>query len=149
MNQPSILTLTRILLGAPSCTKEEAIRLAGQLLVNTGCVLPEYVEGMLAREKTMSTYVGYGFSIPHGEYENYAHILQSGLSFVQFPDGVEWDEGEKAYVVIGIAARANEHVKVLAQLAEAIEDENLRTILMTTQDPHKVLEILSVSLPVE
>ena len=120
----SILSKERIQLGAAASDRTDAIRKAGELLVQSGCVLSEYVEGMLKREESMSTYLGSGVAIPHGVYENKDHVLQTGISVLQLPQGVEWDEGgEPVYLVIGIAASGDEHVGVLASLAEAVEDE--------------------------
>ena len=137
-----MLSIDRIHLGAKAKDKEDAIRLAGELLVAGGCVTPEYVEGMQERERSMSTYLGVGVSIPHGMYDNYAHILQSGLSVLQISDGVEWEEDEKAYLVIGIAANSDEHIGVLASLAEALEDEEKLQLLINTEDPKQVIEVL-------
>lgn len=138
----TILSAERIQLGAAAATKEEAIRLSGDLLVNTRCVTPRYVDGMLARESTMSTYLGNGVAIPHGEYDNRADILTTGISVLQLPAGVEWEPGENVYLVIGIAASSDEHVGVLAALAEAIEDEEITQLLHTTDDPQVILQHL-------
>ena len=66
-----------------------------------------------------------GVAIPHGQFENKENIHSTGISVVQYPDGVVWDadEDETAYLVVGIAARADEHVGILSNLAEAIEEE--------------------------
>jgi mannitol/fructose-specific phosphotransferase system IIA component len=137
-----ILALDRIKLGATAVDKADAIRQSGELLVQSGCVKPAYVTGMLAREATMSTYLGNGVSIPHGEFENRADILQTGISVLQLPDGVEWEDGEKAYLVIGIAASSDEHVNVLSNLAEVIEDEDRTEELIKTTDPALILTSL-------
>jgi mannitol/fructose-specific phosphotransferase system IIA component len=140
----AILSMERIRLGGQATDRSDAIRQAGQLLVQTGCVTPEYIEGMLGRELSMSTYLGSGVSIPHGMFENREHILNTGISVLQLPAGVEWDEGEeKAYLVIGIAASSDEHVGVLASLAEAIEDEEVTRQLIETTDPEIILKYLS------
>lgn len=104
------------------------------MLVNSGCVQAGYVQGMLAREQTMSTYLGNGVSIPHGQFDNRADILQTGISVLQIPAGVEWEDGEKAYLIIGIAASSDEHIGVLANLAEVIEDEDMTQALIQTAD---------------
>lgn len=135
----AILAEDRIQLGATAVDKSDAIRQAGQLLVQSGCVQPAYVEGMLAREETMSTYLGNGVSIPHGQYENREHILQTGISVLQLPDGIEWEDGQKAHLVIGIAATSDDHVGVLANLAEVIEDEAMTHTLIHTTDPSVIL----------
>jgi len=135
----AILSVERIQLGATAVSKADAIRQAGQLLVLSGCVEPGYVDGMLAREETMSTYLGNGVSIPHGQFDNRGQIRETGISVLQIPQGVEWEDGEKAYLIIGIAAAADEHVGVLANLAEVIEDEEMTDALIHTTDTALIL----------
>jgi mannitol/fructose-specific phosphotransferase system IIA component len=133
-------------LNAPATDKESAIKLAGELLVKAGHVSPAYVEGMLAREQTMSTYIGNGVAIPHGQFDDKGNIHSTGISVVQFLDGIQWDdddEDEKAYLVIGIAATADEHVGVLTNLAEAIEEPDDAEKLTRATDPMEIIERLS------
>lgn len=61
-----VLTAEGIHLGLHAHDKEDAIRQSGQVLVDLGAATPEYVEGMLAREQQISTYMGEGVTIPHG-----------------------------------------------------------------------------------
>ena len=141
----SIISKERINLQVNAIDKADAVRKAGELLVKTGCVLPEYVDGMLARESSMSTSLGNGVAIPHGVLENRDHILRTGISVVRLVNGVDWDEGEKVYLVIGIAAVADEHVQVLANLADVIEDEKNLAELLSTTDPDVVIKYLGVN----
>ena len=143
----SILSKDRISLQASATDKADAIRKAGELLVTTGCVLPEYVDGMLTREQSMSTSLGNGVAIPHGVYENRDHILKTGISVLQLTDGVEWDEGEKVFMVIGIAASSDEHVGVLSNLADVIDNEEWLAELLKTSDPDVVLKYLGEKQP--
>ena len=138
----SILSKDRISLQASALDKADAIRKAGELLVTTGCVLPDYVEGMLTREQSMSTSLGNGVAIPHGIYENRDHILKTGISVLQLTDGVDWDEGEKVFMVIGIAASSDEHVGVLSSLADVIDNEENLAELLKTNDPDVVVKYL-------
>lgn len=138
----SILALNRIQVQASAEDKDDAIQKAGQLLVNSGCVRPAYVAGMLAREKTMSTYLGNGVAIPHGEFANREDILETGISVLQLPEGVLWEDGERAHLIIGIAASSDEHVGVLSRLAEVIEDEEVTHQLISTTDPSLILNTL-------
>ncbi len=137
-----ILALNRIRVQARATDKEDAIRQAGALLVDTGCVAPAYVDGMLAREATMSTYLGNGVAIPHGTYDNRGDIYETGISVLQLPQGVAWEDGEVAHLIIGIAASSDEHVGVLAALAEVIEDEETTQLLTQTEDARLILEQL-------
>jgi mannitol/fructose-specific phosphotransferase system IIA component len=138
----TILSKERISLQASAADKADAIRKAGELLVKTNCVLPEYVDGMLKREESMSTSLGNGVAIPHGVYENRDHILQTGISVLQLTEGVDWDEGDKVYMVIGIAASADEHVGVLSNLADVIDNEESLAELLKTNDPDIVVKYL-------
>jgi len=142
----AILEKNRIKLQATAVNKQDAIRQAGALLVDSGCVAAPYVEGMLAREATMSTYLGNGVSIPHGQYEDRAHIKQTGISVLQVPAGVTWDdddEDELAYLIIGIAANSDEHMTVLSNLAEAIEDPDMAEELARTNDADLIMNCLN------
>jgi len=141
----AILSTDTVRLNVPTTDKESAIRLAGELLVQAGHVTPSYVEGMLAREQTMSTYIGNGVAIPHGQFENKESIHSTGISVVQYPEGVVWDadEDETAYLVVGIAATADEHVGILANLAEAIEEEESAEELIRATDPMLIIERLT------
>lgn len=138
----SILSQETVRLNLPSTSKTEAIKQAGELLVQAGRVAPSYIDGMLAREETMSTYIGNGVAIPHGQFDDKDSILQTGISVVQYPEGIEWNPDEMAYLVIGIAATSDEHVGVLANLAEVLEDEESAEQLAHTNDPMVIIERL-------
>lgn len=141
----NILSVDRIQLNATATDKNQAIRLAGDLLVNSGCVKPAYVDGMLAREKTMSTYLDNGVAIPHGQFDNRDHILKTGISVVQMRQGVEWEPGEMAYLIVGIAATGDEHIDVLTALSEVVEDEEATDRMIQTTDPLLIVKMLSGS----
>lgn len=141
----SILSKERIQLNATATDRDDAIRKAGELLVNSGCVLPEYVEGMLKRETTMSTCLGGGVAIPHGMFENKEHVLQTGISVLQVPAGVAWDPDETVYLVIGIASSSDEHVGILASLADVVDDENNLKELIGATSPDVILKLLDNS----
>ena len=138
-----VLTPDLVQLGAVATDKREAIRQAGELLVRAGCVAPGYIAGMHAREQTMSTYLGSGVAIPHGTYEDLSLVRRTAISVLQVPQGVEWEPGEVAYLVIGIAAVGDEHINVLARLGEVVEDEALTRLLFAATDPAAVVECLS------
>jgi phosphocarrier protein FPr len=139
----TIISVETVQLQVPTTDKEGAIRLAGELLVKAGHVAPAYVEGMLAREQTMSTYIGNGVAIPHGQFDDRASIYRTGISVVQFPQGVAWNPDETAYLVIGIAATADEHIGVLTNLAEILEEPEEADRFARVTDPLEIVERLS------
>lgn len=138
-----ILAADTIALRAHATDKFDAIRMAGELLVQGGRVLPEYVAGMLTREQSMSTCLGNGVAIPHGVFENREHVLKTGISVLQLVEGIPWEGDEIVYLVIGIASSSDEHVGVLASLAEVVEDEAKLADLLQTTDPKVVMDYLN------
>ena len=120
-----------IFLNLDSVSKEEAIKRAGEELVKLGCVDEKYIDYMLERERLTTTYMGLGIAIPHGVNEAKKTIHKSGLVFLQYPNGVDFD-GEKAYLVIGLAGKGDEDLEVLSSVAIKISDELVEKLKNTT-----------------
>ena len=137
------LTEETISLNASANSKEEATRMAGHLLVRGGYVDESYIDGMLAREKSMSTYIGNGVAIPHGQFDDLTLVHRTGISVLQIRDGVTWEDDEKAYLIIGIASNSDDHINILANLAEAIEDPVTAKLLAKTSEVSVVLDHLN------
>lgn len=133
-----------IFLGRKAATKEEAILFAGEQLVKGGYVEPEYVQAMLDREKLTSTYLGESIAVPHGTIEAKDRVLKTGIVFCQYPEGVRFgeEEDEVARLVIGIAARNNEHIQVITSLTNALDDESVIERLAKTTSVEEVLTLL-------
>ncbi len=123
--------------------KTAAIREVGNLLVNSRYIKPGYIDSMLAREKVANTYLGSGVAIPHGLPKDRELILKTGIAVLQVPDGVEWNPGETVHLVIGIAARSDEHLEVLANLTRVLGDEELISQLSETDDRKKIISHLT------
>ena len=125
MNQNEVLVKESILTGQVFSSKKEATIVAGEILFENGYIEKEYIESMLEKLETQSfaTYIGNGVAIPHGMAEGSKHVKHTGISVIQVPDGVLWNE-EMAYVIVGIAANSDDHMGVLAALADAIEEED-------------------------
>ncbi len=128
-----------IKLGQKSVTKEEAIRAAGELLKEIGCVDDAYIDAMQEREKLVSTYMGLGVAIPHGTTEAKDAVKKSGIVMLQYPDGVDFGD-EKAQLVFGIAGVGNEHLDLLANISNALEDEDFLEEMKTTTDVEVILK---------
>ena len=129
-------------LGQASVTKEEAIQAAGELLKSIGCVGDGYIEAMQEREKLVSTYMGLGVAIPHGTTQAKGEVKKSGIVMLQYPDGVDFG-AEKAQLVFGIAGVGDEHLDLLANISNALEDEDLLEKLKTTNDVDLILKTFS------
>src|SRR3954453_128758 len=100
-----ILTLEQVKVPGAASTKDDAIREAGQLLVNAGAVRPEYVDAMFEREKSGSTYMGNLLAIPHGTNEAKDAITSSALSVVRYDAPIDWDGNEARFPAGGAGGK--------------------------------------------
>ncbi|MDG2950849.1 PTS mannitol transporter subunit IICBA [Exercitatus varius] len=134
----------QIFLGLKAADKFDAIRFAGEQLVKAGFVQPSYVDAMFEREKLVSTYLGEGVAVPHGTIEAKDAVIKTGVVVCQYPEGVRFTDEEDgvAKLVIGIAARNNEHIQVVSAITNALDSEEAIELLTSTNDVNKVLELL-------
>ena len=115
------LSESNIHLNANAADKQQAIEMAASALVQADNVENGYLQGMLAREQQTSTFLGNGIAIPHGTLDTRSMVKKTGVQVFQFPQGIEWGEGNIAYVVIGIAARSDEHLSFIAPTYSCFE----------------------------
>ncbi|WP_323911941.1 fused PTS fructose transporter subunit IIA/HPr protein [Aeromonas caviae] len=137
------LARQQILLGQSVTTKADAIALLASKLTDAGLVEAGYVDGMLAREAQHATYLGSGIAIPHGTTDTRHLVKSTGVMVAQFPHGIEWDEGQIAYVAIGIAAKSDEHLGILRQLTHVLGDEQAAAQLKGATDEETIINILT------
>ncbi len=135
------LDLNAIHIGARASNKQEAIKLVAAALCDAGSIRKEYVNGMLAREQQTSTYIGNGIAIPHGTTETRHEVLKTGIQIFQFSEGVKWGDNQTVYIVIGIAAKADDHLELLKQLTHILSDDCVEAKLRNT-DSAEVLHAL-------
>ncbi|MGY4655754.1 multiphosphoryl transfer protein [Ewingella americana] len=129
-------------LGAAASDKQEAIRQVAAALTQAGRVSEGYVDGMLQRELQTSTYLGNGIAIPHGTTDTRDLVLNTGVQVYQFPQGIAWGEGQTAYVVIGIAARSDEHLSLLRQLTHVLSDDSVAERMAKTDSAEELRSLL-------
>ena len=147
MSQSRVLIKESIQTKKSFSDNKEATVAAGKILLDNGYVQQEYIDSMLEKLETQSfaTYIGNGVAIPHGMAEGSKFVKRTGISIIQVPDGVGWNE-EKAYIVVGIAANSDDHMNVLASLADAIEDIDEAKKLWSETSVDKIFGLLSKNL---
>lgn len=116
-----VLSQGDVVLSRTAASKEAAIREAGEILVRAGAVDPAYVDAMLERERSISTYMGNYLAIPHGTNEAKGTIQRSALCLVRYDEPVDWD-GNPVRVVVGIAGVGDEHLSILSRIALVFAD---------------------------
>ena len=137
-----------IALNQQVATQSQGIQLAGQLLVDGGCVEPGYIDSMKARNDDVSVYMGNFVAIPHGNDDGKQYIKKTGISVVQVPTGVDWGdpdnpEDEKIVTVIfGIAGKNGEHLDLLSKIALYCSDVENVAKLADAQTTEEVMNLL-------
>lgn len=132
------ITADDVRLAVPAADKEAAIRAAGGLLAERGYIDPGYVESMLGREGQANTYLGSGIAIPHGMAPDRVLIHRTGVAVVQLAEGVDWGGGQHVRLVVGIAARSDEHLGILAALTDVLDDPVLAEHLARTGNAEEI-----------
>jgi PTS system mannitol-specific IIC component len=136
-----VLSRDAIVLDGSARSRDAAIDEAGRLLVDRGAVDPSYVDAMHERETSVSTYMGNLLAIPHGTNESKGAIHHSALSFVRYPQGIDWN-GKETRFVVGIAGAGDDHLALLRQLATVFSDKRSVEQLERAESADEVLAVL-------
>lgn len=137
-----LLAPASIRLDAVAADRDDAIRQAGAALIQAGAVDPSYVDAMLERENSVSTYVGEGVAIPHGTLAGKDAVTDDAIVVLRFPAGVDWG-GNDVSVAVGIAAKGNGHIALLSQLATVLLDPEKAAALRDATSADAVYELLA------
>lgn len=136
-----LLYRENIKVGCKADTQENVIRQVGQMLVDSGYVDQPYVDAMLEREKSFSTYMGNDLALPHGVESAKKAIKASGIAVMVFPEGTPWGD-ETARIVVGIAGVGEEHLQILSVIADKMLEPGAADTLVNG-DADTVYQILS------
>ena len=137
----SVLRIENIRMNEHFDSKYDAIRMAGELLVKGGYVSEHYVEEMIKREDLSTTYIGNDIAIPHGTESAKNDVLESGISVIQVPEGVDFN-GEKARVVFGIAGKDNTHLEILSNIAIFCSDMDNVEKIVAAKNEEEIMSLL-------
>jgi phosphocarrier protein FPr len=136
------LTVEQISMARTAVDKSAALQLLADLLVADGLVADGYLTGLQNREKQGSTFLGQGIAIPHGTPETRDQVFATGVRLIQFPEGVDWGDGHMVYLAIGIAAKSDEHLRLLQLLTRALGETDLGEALRQADSPEALLKLL-------
>lgn len=143
IQKTQILESSNIILGLSSESKEEAIVRAGELLFKKGYVNYEYIDSMFERENTISTYIGMGIAIPHGNESGKREVKETGIVILQYPNGINFG-GQIAYLIIAVAAKGSDHLEILSNIASSLGNIEVLESLKTTIDPQEILRAFNI-----
>nr|WP_325184694.1 PTS mannitol transporter subunit IICBA [uncultured Oscillibacter sp.] len=138
----TLLEKKNILLGCAPVTPEEAIRACGKLMVESGYVDEAYIQGMLDREASFSVAIGSHVAIPHGTNDVKPLIRRTGVVVMTYPDGIDWN-GDKVKLVVGIAAKGDEHLEILGRIVGIASTDEDTDALVASADAETLFKKLN------
>ena len=136
-----VLTPAHVKVPGEARSKDDAIREAGQLLVDSGAVSPAYVDAMFEREKSVSTYMGNYLAIPHGTNEAKDSISRSAISVVRYDQPIDWN-GNDVRFAVGIAGVENGHLEILGKIAIVFSDSDEVDKLLAAGSAEELYQLL-------
>jgi PTS system mannitol-specific IIA component len=137
-----VLTLSQVKVPGTARSKDDAIREAGEILIEAGAVDPAYIDSMFEREKSVSTYMGNYLAIPHGTNESKDTIKRSALSVIKYDTPIDWD-GNEVRFALGIAGYQGGHMDILSRIALLFGDMDEVERLVAAKSAEDVYQLLS------
>ena len=137
-----VLTLSQIRVPGTARSKDDAIREAGEMLVEAGAVTPEYIDSMFERERSVSTYMGNYLAIPHGTNESKESIKRSALSVIRYDQPIDWD-GNEVRFALGIAGYQGGHMDILSRVAIVFSDTDEVDKLLAAKSAQEIYDLLN------
>ena len=129
MKLSDILPLERVLTGVSVTSKKRALELLSETLSSgeLSARQSEIFDSLIARERLGSTGFGGGVAIPHGRVKS-AQSTQA--AFVQLLEPIDYDaiDGQPVDLLFALVVpeeSTDEHLQVLAKLAEMFSDKAL------------------------
>ncbi|MDZ4263709.1 MAG: PTS sugar transporter subunit IIA [Pseudomonadota bacterium] len=153
MEISTLLTAQHIYCDVAVSSKKRAMDVLSALLVEAGAPLSEseIFNGLIARERLGSTGLGHGIAIPHGRFSN---LTRTVAILVQFAEPIDYDaiDGEPVDLVVALMVperSTEEHLRLLATLAEMFSDADTRNELRHAATPEQVAAVVACWCPAD
>jgi PTS system nitrogen regulatory IIA component len=147
MNQLSrILPASNVLLDLLATSKKRAFEQASLLFENhQGLSRATVFDSLFARERLGSTALGHGVAVPHGRVKG---LDQPLAAFARLAQPVLFDSPDNQPVMLLLfllvpETATQQHLDILAELAQLMSDKALRQALGTETDPFAVHRMLT------
>ncbi len=147
MEISALLASGHIFCDVPASSKKRALQVLSGLLAEAGAPLVEsdIFDGLIARERLGSTGLGHGVAIPHGRFDELAETV--GI-FVKLEHAVDYDaaDGEPVDLVFALMVpkeSTEEHLQLLASLAEMLSEETVREQLRQSSTPAEIETVVA------
>lgn len=140
-----LLTPNRIRTRVYAEDADDAIRIAGRLMVDSGAVEERYIESMLSMAKQLGPYIviSPGVAIPHARPED--GVLRPCLSLITLDPPVNFGntENDPVSIVLAIAAvDDSQHIHGLRLVARLLSDDIKRAKILKAKSREDILLLL-------
>jgi PTS system ascorbate-specific IIA component len=138
-----------IQVGVSLTSRDEAISLAGQLLVDSGRVHQSYIQEMLSAIEEYGPYIviAPGIALAHGRPSDL--VIANGMSVVVLSEPIVFgsERNDPVSLVFGLAATGHdEHLEFMAALAEALSTTSFVNSLLNAEDSEQIRLLLASPL---
>jgi ascorbate PTS system EIIA or EIIAB component len=126
--------------------RNQAISIAGELLVASQKVRPEYIESMLEAVEKFGPYIviAPGIALAHGKPSD--AVVATGLSLLVIQEAIEFEHShnDPVQLVFGLAATDHEsHIEVMAELAEFLSETQRVNSLLTCSNIEQIRAVIA------
>ncbi len=140
------LPAERIKLNVRVTDWQEAVREAGKLLLETGAVIPQYIDAMIQTAKELGPYIviAKGIAMPHAASE--AGVKRTALSLVKLAQPIFFGnpDNDPVELVLGLAAiDGKSHMNTMRKLAELLIDQERVSRLFTAKTKEEILQVIA------
>lgn len=141
-----ILPVSNIVLDLTVTSKKRAFEQASLLFENNdGIERAAVYESLFARERLGSTALGGGIAVPHGRVKGIKH---AAAAFFRLAQPITFDAPDRVPVqqllfLIAPEAETQQHLDILAEVAQRLSDPALQARLTTEVDPIVVHQLLT------
>lgn len=126
-------------------TRDEALHAMIDKLDSTGKLKDKnsFYEGIMDREKIVSTGIGMGVAIPHAKLPDYDDFF---IAIGILHRGVDWHalDGVPVRLIFMIGGpddKQTEYLQILSSLTAALKDEERRKKLLTLNSPDAIIDL--------
>ncbi len=147
MQVADLITPERVTCSLPAASKKRALEQLSGLMATgqTGLTQTEIFDSLISRERLGSTGLGHGVAIPHGRLKQSERTIGA---FMKLRDPVDFDAADRQPVDLMFALlvpeqSTDEHLQLLAQLAQMFSDETLVRKLRETNDAEALYRLIN------
>lgn len=145
-----ILPAGNVVLDLPVTSKKRAFEQAGLLFENHhGLARSTVFDSLFSRERLGSTALGHGVAVPHGRVKGLTQALSAFYRLAQ-PIPFDAPDGQPVSLLMFLLVpetATQQHLDILAELAQLLSDKTLRERLTTESDPGLVHQLLTQYTP--